>query len=275
MIKRFFAYIILLSAFMSAFADNAEIEKAYLDKVGEADVAIGLGRWSEAEELLLRAMDICPGSETNVLLMSNLGIVRYNMGRDSLALATLDDAFSLAPRSPVVLENRARVLQGMGRIDDAFADYSRALDIDSTLKTPRFFHGIISLSRGDTVTARADFERLYKLAPESFDANFGMGMLLFDTGHPLEAIPYYNRVIELDPQAEYYGARALCNLQCERLSEAADDIAKGLELDPNDGELYLYRAILNKMRFRPDDSRNDVRRAVELGVPRERVRLFI
>lgn len=264
----------LLVAFVTPVARGVD-EEAYLKKVEDADVAIAAGKWADAERWLIEAMDMYPGNQANVMLMSNLGIVRFNMGLDSLAIATLDDAVSMAPRSVTVLENRARVLQGVGRVDDAFADYARALEVDSTAVTPLFYHGIMSLSRGDTVVASADLRRLERLAPETFEANLGMAMMLFQTGRSAEAIPYFNRVIDIDPQADYYGARALCRLQADQLAEAADDIAKGLEMKPDDGEFYLYRAILNKMRFRPDDARRDARRAIELGVPRQRVDSFM
>lgn len=60
----------------------------------------------------------------------------------------------------------------------------------------------------------------------------------------------------------------------EQLQEASDDIAKGLELDPDDGELYLLRAVLNKMRYRIDDARADAEKAQQLGIPRERLKIF-
>ncbi len=60
----------------------------------------------------------------------------------------------------------------------------------------------------------------------------------------------------------------------DQLSEASDDIARGLELDPEDGELYLYRAALNKMRYRVADARADAERARQLGIPAERLKDF-
>ena len=59
------------------------------------------------------------------------------------------------------------------------------------------------------------------------------------------------------------------------LQEAAADIASAMELAPLDGELYLYRAALNKMHFRPDDARKDAERAVQLGVDPTRAKEFL
>ncbi len=76
-------------------------------------------------------------------------------------------------------------------------------------------------------------------------------------------------------EPEYYGARAYCYLMTGNLQDAADDIAAALELAPDDGELYLYRAALNKMHFRPDDARKDARKAIELGVDPARAKEFL
>ena len=59
------------------------------------------------------------------------------------------------------------------------------------------------------------------------------------------------------------------------LPEAASDIAEALSLAPDDGELYLYRAALNKMHYRPDDARREARMAIELGVDPARAAQFL
>ena len=182
-------------------------------------------------------------------------------GEYSLAESKLLEALRLEPGNP--------------SNDEARADFARVLAVDSTLVTPRFYHGILSLRAGDIVTASADFKRLEQADPKSFETNFAMATLNTALGDNLAAIPYFNRLIEIDPQAEYYAARALCNLQLDRLNEASEDISKGLELDSKDGELYLYRAMLNKMRFRPEDADADARKAMQHGIPRERVKPFL
>lgn len=261
---------LLLVTILSSVVCHAD-EQAYFDLMGEADKAIADGDWATAESKLLEALHSEPANPSNVLLMSNLGIVRFNMGQDSLALETLNHAVAMAPASVTIRENRARVLTGMGDLEGARADYERLIEMDSTLLTPHFYRGVLALTANDTVTARTDFEQLVRLDPESFEANFGMASLACHTGHYAESLPYLNAVIRLDPQPEYYAQRAFSRLQTDDLGGASEDIQAGLELDPMDGELYLYRAALNKMRFRPDDSLKDAERALQLGVHPARV----
>lgn len=81
---------------MSPIAVSAQ---AYYDLAGNADKAIAEGRWEDAAKALEEAMELRPGNPSNVLLMSNLGIIYYNMGKDSLSLAILDEAHKIAPEN--------------------------------------------------------------------------------------------------------------------------------------------------------------------------------
>ena len=63
-------------------------------------------------------------------------------------------------------------------------------------------------------------------------------------------------------------------LLTDQLGEAASDIAEGLAIDPNDAELYLYRAYLNKLRYSNADAQADLKRAIELGVDPQRAEML-
>lgn len=246
----------------------------YLNYVGEADKAIEEGRWYDAAAHLESAMRLEPGNPTNVLLMSNLGLVRLNAGEDSLALAILNDAHRIAPTSVIVLNNRAKVLQAMGRTSEAYNDYSLIIGIDSTAIEPRFMHGIMSVYSGDTITAKKDFAVLQTLAPDSESTAIGLAALYTATNRPLDAIIQYTKLINKNPDIEYYSGRAACYLLTEQLNDAAADIAEGLRINPNDAEFYLYRAYLNKLRYRAEDAEADLKQALKLGADPNRAKLF-
>jgi Tfp pilus assembly protein PilF len=64
-------------------------------------------------------------------------------------------------------------------------------------------------------------------------------------------------------------------LQINDIALAAEDIANGLSLDPTDPELYIYRAMLNKMRYRPDDAKADAETAIKFGADPERIKKLL
>lgn len=244
----------------------------------EADsafAAIDRQEWDRADSLLVLAIKGRPGDPANVLLLSNLGMIRHYRGLDSLALATLDDAARISPRSTVILANRATVLTALGRTDEALEVYDNLLGLDPSQARPRYQRALLLLRKGLTEGARADAAALDSIAPDSQERHTLRAAILSADGAFGEALPHYTEVIRINPQPEFYSARALCYLMTDQLPEAAEDISRGLALDPTDPELYLYRAALNKLRYRPDDAEADARQAIAFGIDPRRAAPFI
>lgn len=263
--KYIFAIIILFVFHILCFADKTD-DSIYMRIVEDADIAIASKNYTTAEKLLLEAMHMQPGNPSNVLLLSNLGMVRFYMGNDSLSLQNLDDAHRMAPASVTVLLNRARVRSATGQTENAISDYNLVCELDSTVADAYFYRGMIKMSEHKVNEAYIDFKKLKSIDPDGFNTALALGIYYIETNMPKEAIPYFTKLLETEKAAEYYSSRALCYIMCDQLGEASEDIASGLEIAPNDGELYLCRALLNKKRYRPADSTIDAKKAIELGV---------
>ena len=281
--KRLTAYILL--AIVAAVcpnpmqaaeaADSISSDSAYMRLVDEADKACAEYRWADALEALNSAMHLEPENHGNILLMNNIGMIQHNMGMDTTAVATLSEAHRRAPSAVMILMNRAIVLTSMGQTDEALADYDLVMELDSTEVSARFNHGLLSLQTRRFNDAKKDFDYLSTHFPDSEESLIGNATMHCTMGDFDKAIPLYTSLIDRHEDVEFIAARAYCRLQTGDLQEASDDIARALEMAPDDGELYLYRAALNKMRYRPDDARIDALKAVELGVDRRRVMQFI
>lgn len=241
-------------------------EDPYFLLCGQADKAIKDGDYDEAAARLIDAMSIRPDSPQNILLLSNLGMVYSYMGRDSLALATLDEAHRKAPAMRTVLSNRARVLLRMGRDNEAYRDYTAVLAADSLNADARYYHGTMALYSGDIDTAGRDFAVLESVAPDATDTAIALSTFYSTTGRDKEAIPYLKKVIATEPSPVYYAALAGCHLALQQLSDASATLAEALKKYPHDPELYYYRAMLNRDRYRLDEAKADAREAVRLGL---------
>lgn len=250
-------------------------ESAYMKLVGEADKSIAREDWHGAEQSILEALRTDPSNPGNVMLLSNLGMIQFYTGRDSLALASLTDAHRIAPSSVTVLANRARVLTAIGLTDRAVEDYNLIEQLDSTAWQPYLYRGLISLAIGDIENAGKDLYKLERLRPDDIDTHIALAALASAIENPDEALPHFQALIRKDPQAEYYAGRAMCLLQKGQLQDAADDIASGLELDSQCAELYVCRALLNKKRYRSDDALTDGQRAIDLGANAGRVKSLL
>lgn len=244
----------------------------YMELVGKADKAISREEWDSASEYLIEAMRSEPGNPTNVMLLSNLGMVKFYCGNDSLALSMLDDAHRLAPSSVTVLANRARILTSIGREKEAIRDYDMIESLDSLYASPYLYRGLIYLHSGMINESKKNLDKLSQLAPDSEDTWIALASYYTTVSEPDNAMPYYNKLIKKSAEPEYYAGRAMCLLMKDMLADAADDIASGIELDDEYSELYVCRALLNKKRYRMDDAIADATIAIRYGADKKRLR---
>lgn len=240
----------------------SDLNDSYYGLIGSADKAIEQGNWASAEEYLLTALANEPQHPTNVLVMSNLGLVQYNLGRDSLAVETLSKAHAIAPRSVTILINRAQVFEALGRDSLAYADYSHVIELDTTLVEPLYAHAMLAMRSGKMDAMLADCYRLDAVAGGDMSRQRAWAAYHSVKKQWSEALPHFTAIIEHEPTADDYCGRAVCYLMLNRLNEASADISSGLELDPDNRSLYFYRAHLNKARYRNDDARADIKRAL-------------
>lgn len=262
--------LLAIAVALSAMALAAD-EQEYLRYVEEADKAVQKQEWNRAEELLRAAMQLEPSNPQNVMLLSNVGMFQYYRGEDSLALHTLSEARAIAPASTVVLVNRAKVLTGMGRTDDAIRDYDRVIEMDSANYRAYFERAYLRMNRNDSVGAAADLKMLVKLRPDDPNTLLILAVSSSNAGRYEEAVSYYNRLIAKEKRAEYFGGRAMARLAKGDLAEASDDIGQGLDLDPEDGELYFCRAYMHLLQYDEAAAKADAALAAKFGVDPRRI----
>jgi Tfp pilus assembly protein PilF len=258
------AALLLSMPVLRAVEDDEE--DVYFILMGQADEAIKAEKYSEAVTLLNEALRIDPENPSNVLILSNLGMIYSYMDQDSLSLESLNKALDIAPSMVTVLENRGRQLLKMNRDTEAYADFESALAIDSISTTARFYHGMMALYGGDAKIAKRDFDVLEEIVPNIHSTKVAMATYYSLMRQDKEAIPYYKDILKVDPSPEYYASLAGCYLATDDLNEASATIQSGMERYPSDGELYYYRTWLDLKRFRNDDAKADAKKAIELGV---------
>lgn len=256
-----------------AFKDDSLqlMERPYFLLIDQSEQALDSGDYASAGLRLVEAMAVEPDNPLNVALMSNLGMLYFYNEQDSLALATLNEVCRRSPRLIAGRENRARVLLSVGRDADAYEDYAAVIAMDSINSTARFYHGMIALYAGKLDTAIRDFKVLERIVPESSDTYLAMGTLYSMTGNDNMAVSYLRKLVERTPAPEYYAMLAGSLIAIESFNEASEILEKALKQYPNDGELYYYRAKLNRCRYMNDEAHQDAAKALKLGVQRKKV----
>lgn len=261
-----------LSSRAAASADSSAGGTEYMQLVQWADEAVAKSDWERAIACLQEAMRTEPANPQNVMLMSNTGMIQHYAGNDSLALHTLTEARAIAPSSVVILKNRATVLTSLGRPDDAMRDYDMIIQMDSTYADAYQDRAVLLMNLDRYTEAEADIERYRRLRPKDTHGALMLAVIYSNTGRAAEAVPLYTELLKSKEEAVYYSARAMCRMVSGDLFSAADDIARGLELEPDDAELYFCRAYLNHLRFRDSDRDSDAAKAAALGIDRARIK---
>jgi tetratricopeptide (TPR) repeat protein len=86
-----------------------------------------------------------------------------------------------------------------GRGTDARATFERVLRINPESSIPLENLGVLALERGDLKEARADFDRAVRAAPNSSRAQAGVGTAALRAGDRATAFAAWTRAVELDP----------------------------------------------------------------------------
>lgn len=264
---RFFVSIAIFLAALTAAAQAKDT--VYMNLAGRADSLMNVGKWVDAAHTYREAMRAEPANGLNPLLMCNLGLCLNEAGDVNGAIEALSDARRMMPRSTTAAINRAQVFRGAGLYAEAYADLDDALAIDSTLVEARLIHGMLALQADSLDRAARDFAILSRIGGKEagIAAATGNALLAMARGEYLQAIPSLSTLIENDPSdIDWLGRRALCRILTADPSGASDDIATAMRLAPEDGELWLYRAMLGRLRFRNEEAKYDARHAITLGL---------
>lgn len=270
-----FFFPIMLVAGPGDVQISQQEEDVYFSLTGEADKAISAGDYPTAIMRINEALEIDPDNPTNALLLSNLGILHNFLDEDSLALEAFNHANLIAPSMTVVLINRGKLHLKMGNDSEAYKDFGKVIDRDSTNTDALFYHGMMALYSGKQMEAEHDFRCLEALAPDKKNTAIALSSLYSMTGRDKQAVPYLEELVKIDPQPEYYANLAGCLIAAEDLSQASAVLRTAMENFPDDPEIYLYRAWLNKKRYLMKESRDDAATAISLGAdPRKVERLL-
>lgn len=255
-----------------ALADSTDFEeRPYFILVDESEKALKDGKYDDAARRLVEAMGIEPDNPLNVALMSNLGMIYYYNGQDSLALRCLDEVVSRSPRLIAGHENRAKVLVGIGRDKEAFDEYGKVIELDSLNTDAHFYHGMMALHSGRLAEAEKDFAVLEEIVPVARTTYLALGTLYAMTSRETEAATYLRKLVDVEPEPEYCVMLFDCYMVSGNYADASDVIGKAIERYPEDGELYICRARLNKARYDNEAACRDAETAVKYGIPRSRV----
>jgi tetratricopeptide (TPR) repeat protein len=186
--------------------------------------------------------------------------IQASYWRDSKSLWT--HTLVVTSNNDIAHNNLGLAFQAKGQVDDAIAQYHKALQTDSGAAR---YHLAIALAhnnlgfalvqKGSIDEAISHFEKAVKLSADYADAHYNLGNALLQTGRIDDALPHLQKTLSIqpdDPEARTNLANALS--QKGQLREAVAQYAKVLEIAPDSiwalNDLAWMRATSSDASFR-------------------------
>ena len=164
---------------------------------------------------------------------------------------------------------KGQCLLSLGRLDEAEAEFRRALEMDEALSDAWYNLALLFEERGDADAALSAYERRLEMAPRDFRSQFNAAKLYGALGDRERMEASYRAAV--DSNGEFavgwlYLAKAL--LDRGALEEAEETALRGLSLDPSPDLAPLGHFVLADVYHRwgrPADAEREVAKARALS----------
>jgi predicted CXXCH cytochrome family protein len=264
-------------------------------------IAGGRARKREAEEQLaklIRRDDVGPIVRASAA--SLLGRYSSKASQEALERALEDDdalvraaAVSALEQSPtevmaellapalndpvrLVRTEAARVLSGAPAaelnvdarraLEAATAEYIAGQKVNSDQPAAHLNLGVLAERRGEVADALQEYRTALRLGPEFVPALNNLALLEHAQGNSSEAEQRFRRIIELQPDfaAAHYSLGLLLAEQHNRLSEAIEEMATAVRLDPTQARMQYNLGLAQQQIGKGDEAELALRAACEI-----------
>lgn len=197
------------------------------------------GRTAEAVAMLEAARRLDPRSAVCAM---RLGVGLNALGRAAEAEAVLRTAADLDPDLPEAWLHLGHALEQLGRMNDAAAAAERALSVKPDHAEASDYLGAILVATRGHAEAEQHFARAVELEPGFARAWCNLGICRVYLGRLTDGIHCFNRALALHPGLHHaYAGRGLALERCHRIREAVDDYARAVKGNPADWQARSAR----------------------------------
>ncbi|MYW05932.1 tetratricopeptide repeat protein [Streptomyces sp. SID3343] len=218
-----------------------------------------LGWINEAIALASLLTDPKQRAFNTVFHNNGLALIEGHMGRAETALELVTAGIAELDRDlgsdehhlhrSVLRHNRATVLTGLGRLDEALEDYRAVVAVDPYYPEYHLDLGNLLRLMGREDEALAEYETALRLGPPIPEVYYNRGDIKNEAGDVEGALADFDYVLELDPDfLDAYINRAGLFLDLGDPDRAERDAAAGLALHPDNAHLLAVRGSVHAER---------------------------
>ena len=167
----------------------------------------------------------------------SLGTVYSATGKAGEAILELDRALQLAPNSDEAYRRLGHAYLASGQKDKAIQAFQKAVELN-----PYYWQNYNGLGEayyriGDNEKALKAWSRITELEPDNAVGYMNIGAVYFRQGKYNECIPFIQKALKLQPQADLYSDLGTAYFFLKRYEEAVAVFEKAVEMNPNDEEI--------------------------------------
>lgn len=197
-----------------------------------------LGQNDEAEQCYEQSLALNPEDPEVRLRLANL---LYRARRYQAAASHYQRILARQPRHAVAANNLGRLHQSLGNMMLALDYYRSAIEAAPDFADAHFNRGTALRAQGDLAAARDAFATVLSLQPEDAAACSNLGTILKDQGQVEEAVAWYRRAIEKDPQLMVVHSNLLFTLSYHLLGSAEERLEAHRQWDDRHGGPFKAR----------------------------------
>ena len=273
--KKILGLVLVIGISSTVFAQE-KVKPTYKQWVSKSADYMERNQLDSAEYALNQALKSDPKNKNNSWLMTSLGTIQQHLGKMDAAYISLTAALNSHPTSVFILHQRAGLLMGMERWEDARGDYNSILKIDSLDIEALYNRGVLKLEMKDKSGAQKDFEVAKRHGEFSPYGLLGKALLHRLDEEWEEAEKIYTSVLKDYPEmTDLYLKRAECYLHLDQLSKLASDLQSSSALEFANPMYYFLRGQMRLKQFDKLAARSDFKKAQELGMDSELLRPWI
>ncbi|XP_062831839.1 tetratricopeptide repeat protein 13 isoform X2 [Anolis carolinensis] len=188
----------------------------------------------------------------------------HDIKNAELALFELSRVISLAPDHPEVFEQRAEILSPLGRIVEALADLSKAIQLKPSARLYRH-RGTLYFISEDYATAQEDFQNSLELNRNQPIAMLYKGLTFFHRGLLKEAIESFKEALKQKADfVDAYKSLGQAYRELGNFEAATENFQKALMLNQNHVQTIQLGGMMLYHHGSPDEALKNFKRCLQL-----------
>lgn len=196
--------------------------------------------------------DVIEASPFSSLGHSGLGNSLSEIGRVDEAIAQFQKAIDIDPDYSDAYNNLGTALLKKGQVDEAITKYRKSMELRPTYTEAHNNLGLALLQNKQLDEAAAEFKKALEINPNYDEAHDNLGVVLFQKGQVEQAMAEFRKAIEITPNhVKAHNNLGFAYFQKGQTDDAISEFRKALAVAPNfiDTHSTLGVALYQKGRY--------------------------